>query len=243
MEVITLDIDWAPEFAIDAVAARLRDATVRATWFVTHATPAVDRLREAPELFELGVHPNFFAGSSHGTSIDEVLAHVKALVPEARSTRSHGLYQSSQLLAAIARDDRLDVDVSLFLPGHQHLRPVTQRLLGTAITRVPYCWSDDHEMEEERPTWSLAALPSGEGLKVLNFHPIHVFLNAASTAPYRALQASGGLLPAASRADAERHVEPGSGTGTLFDAVVERLRGQGTSATISDVVRSAGQGP
>lgn len=35
--VITLDIDWAPDFVIDAVAEQLVQAGVWATWFVTHA--------------------------------------------------------------------------------------------------------------------------------------------------------------------------------------------------------------
>ena len=56
--VLTLDMDWAPDCAIDFVSEELVSREVRATWFVTHASPAVHRLREHPELFELGIHPN-----------------------------------------------------------------------------------------------------------------------------------------------------------------------------------------
>lgn len=235
MLAITLDVDWAPDFAIEAAAARLRDAGVCATWFVTHASPAVDRLRERPDLFELGVHPNFFPASSHGDSLDEVLAHVKALVPEALSVRPHGLYQSSRVLAAIARDERLRVDASLFLPGHPHLRPVRQWLLGTSITRIPYFWSEDHEMGRDEPAWSLEPLLADDGLKVLNFHPIHVFLNSADEAPYRALQASSRSLLDADQAVAERHVHGGAGTLTVFEQAVEHLRRAGTSKTLAQI--------
>jgi hypothetical protein len=237
MLAITLDIDWAPDYAIDAAADSLRDAGVRATWFVTHASPAVDRLRDSPELFELGVHPNFFAGSEHGASLDDVLACVKDLVPEARSIRSHGLYQSSQLLAAIARDERLDTDVSLFLPGHPHLRPVTLRLPAGAVVRVPYFWSDDHEMAQPDPAWSVAPLLATPGLKVLNFHPVHVFLNAVDTTPYAALQAASPSLREADRTIAERHVRSGPGIRSVLDEAVEHLHRTGTSATISDIAR------
>ena len=61
---LTFDIDWAPDWAIDLTAGILREREVRATWFVTHESPAVDRLREDSELFELGIHPNFLPGST-----------------------------------------------------------------------------------------------------------------------------------------------------------------------------------
>ena len=90
---ITLDIDWAPDHVIDRIAAQLIDARVRATWFVTHQSPAIDRLRARPDLFELGIHPNFLNQSTHGETPAEVLAHCMALVPDARSMRTHSLVQ------------------------------------------------------------------------------------------------------------------------------------------------------
>ena len=95
--LVTLDVDWAPDCVIDAVAALLIDANVRATWFITHESPALDRLRQRPDLFELGIHPNFFPGSTHGTDPKEILRHCMSLVPEAKSIRTHGLYQSGQI--------------------------------------------------------------------------------------------------------------------------------------------------
>jgi hypothetical protein len=237
MLVITFDIDWAPDFAIDAVAAQLVDAGVRATWFVTHASPAVDRLRERPDLFELGIHPNFFAGSSHGDSIAAVLDHVMGLVPEARSVRTHGLCFSSRVMAALAGDPRLEVDSSVFLPGHPHLRPVTHRAAAGSIVRVPYYWSEEYDFELADPAWSLDPILDGDGLKVLDFHPIHVFLNSADAGPYRALKAAAPQLPDADPAAAERAVNPGPGTRMVFDQAVERLRRDGRSATLIDVAR------
>ena len=80
---ITLDIDWAPDFMIERVAGALLSKGVKATWFVTHRSLAIDRLRHHPELFELGIHPNFAAGSSHGDTPEAVLGHVIDLVPDA----------------------------------------------------------------------------------------------------------------------------------------------------------------
>src|SRR5262245_36009701 len=114
--VITFDIDWAPDFVIDAVAARLAAARARSTWFVTHASPAVDRLRGLGPLVELGAHPNFLPRSTHGASIDDVLRHIAACAPEATSVRTHGLLQSGEIMEAIMRRTSYRVVSNEFLP-------------------------------------------------------------------------------------------------------------------------------
>ena len=96
--VITIDIDWAPDFMIDYCMQILLVAQVKATWFITHKSPMLDKLRQYPDLFELGIHPNFYPNSSHGESEEAIIGYCMDLVPEARSMRTHGLCQSSYLL-------------------------------------------------------------------------------------------------------------------------------------------------
>lgn len=221
--VLTLDIDWAPDCAVDWIAARLAEAEVRATWFVTHRSDAVERLRDRPDLFELGVHPNFLPGSSHGASAEAVLDHCLALVPDATSLRSHALVQSTPLLAAIMATP-ITTDVSLFLPYAAGLRPVEYRVAGRTLWRLPYFWEDDDEMEQDAPNWSLGPLLGiGEGLKIFDFHPIHVYMNAADMSPYRALAGRGARLQDACEADVAGLVRPGEGTRSLFLELVEHL--------------------
>lgn len=221
--VVTLDIDWAPDFVIDEVASILESAAVRATWFVTHASAAVDRLAQRADLFELGAHPNFLPGSSHGADIAAVLDHVEALVPTATSVRTHGLYQSGAYLAAIAQRRQLTTDVSLFLPGLSRLRPFRQWLVGGSIVRVPYTWADDHELLRPARPWSLDQLDPIGGPKVLDFHPIHIYLNSADPAAYARLRAACPDLTRLRPDVASEHVNPTHGTRTLFEQVVQRL--------------------
>src|SRR5260370_36233031 len=89
--VLTLDIDWAPDFVIDHVAQRLIEHQVCATWFVTHASPAVDRLRRRPDLFELGIHPNFFPGSTQSQEPRQDLKFCLDLDSQPRRLRFPGL--------------------------------------------------------------------------------------------------------------------------------------------------------
>jgi len=221
---ITLDVDWAPDFAIDHAARLLVAHEVAATWFITHASAAVERLREHPELFELGIHPNFAAGSTQGSTPDAVLDHLLALVPEARAMRTHGLVQSSALLALVRERTPIEVDVSLFLPHAEGLAPVGYPLETGTLVRVPYLWEDDAEMLRAEPDWSTAALArQASGLAVFDFHPVHVFLNAATAEPYAALKAAGYPAVTAAEATALRH--EGAGAGTAFAELVEALTG------------------
>jgi hypothetical protein len=239
---ITLDIDWAPDHVIDRIAERLVAAGVRATWFVTHASPAVDRLRVHPALFELGIHPNFLAGSTHGDSLGEVLQHCMTLVPEARSMRTHSLVQSTVLLEAVASQTPIEHDVSLYLPGHGGLKPFAQPLRARPITRLPFWWEDDFEMYGARSDWALArrAASAGAGLCILNFHPIHIALNSPSLERYEALKTTAPRLRDASAAQVAAHrLASGVGAGTAFNDVVTWLSAHGGGRTITQLARAA----
>ncbi|MFZ5427662.1 MAG: hypothetical protein ACOZEN_11865 [Thermodesulfobacteriota bacterium] len=223
--VLTLDMDWAPEAAIRSVAGALVRAGVRCTWFATHLSPEVESVASRPDLFEVGVHPNRLPGSTHGGSDEEVLRHVRELFPDAVSMRTHGLYQSTSFLARAA-DAGIRHDVSLFLPGARHLAPVPFRYDGARLTRFPYFWEDDVAMEDPDETWSLDAHGTGPGLRIYDFHPVHVALNTSSLARYRALKA---LKPLAQWDEdfIEEHRQPGPGPGTLFLELAAELAGGG----------------
>lgn len=187
--LLTFDIDWAPDFVINQVARTLIEKRVKATWFVTHRSEAIENLRENKTLFELGIHPNMLAGSTHGTTEDQVLEHITAVVPEATCMRTHGLYQTSNWLTKAAREYGIFVDASLFLPRTPYLRPHQVRWNGMNLWRVPYFWEDDSEMFEEEPIWSATdpRIPV-DGLKVYDFHPIHIALNTDRFERYERLK-------------------------------------------------------
>jgi len=232
---ITLDIDWAPDHVIDDVAARLIAAGVRATWFVTHASPAVDRLRLHPGLFELGIHPNFLAGSTQGNTPAEILAHCMRLVPDAQSMRTHCLIQSTPLYFDVAEHTPIRNDVSLYLPGHPGLQATTFELPGGTLTRLPFWWEDDYEMLRRVPDWDLVSRTEpGDGLRILNFHPVHIALNSATLDPYRALKSRVQWLRSATPSViGELSQTACPGTGTAFDAMLSWLSTRGGGSTIA----------
>ncbi len=187
--ILTLDIDWAPDFVIDRVAKTLIENQVKATWFVTHKSDALERLQERTDLFELGIHPNMLLGSTHGKTEDEVLTHVKSIVPNAVSMRTHGLYQTTNWLSKAAGEYGILIDVSLFLPRADHLLPHRIKWNGASMWRILYFWEDDFEMFEDIPIWSVSdERLKGNGLKIFDFHPIRVALNTERFERYEHLK-------------------------------------------------------
>jgi hypothetical protein len=234
--VLTLDVDWAPDFMIDFAAQILLEHRVRATWFITHDSPALQRLRAQPDLFELGIHPNFLTGSTHGQTPEAVLRHCMSLVPEALSLRTHALYQSTPLLARILASTPIRNEASLYLPHAPSLFPFEYEWHGRTLLRIPHFWEDDFEMARARPIWSLEPLLKiGSGLKVFDFHPIHVYLNSCNFDPYEALKQQVPNLVGARQSDVASCVQKGIGTRVLFAEVVEHLAHTGSSLRLKDI--------
>jgi hypothetical protein len=234
MVCLTIDIDWAPDFIIDYVRETLIDHGVRATFFVTHASPALERLKDRPDLFELGIHPNFLPGSTHGESIGGVLEHCMALAPSASSMRTHCLHQSTPILQKVITDTPIDTDVSLLMPAIRPLMPFEHRYGDGSLLRIPYGWEDTFCMESRdmgRPPIDSAST----GLQVLAFHPIHVYLNSASMDDYTRLKARVGNLAKASIAEVDEVVRRGFGMRSRFLEVARQLQASGRSTLIRDV--------
>lgn len=142
--IVTFDIDWAPDWAIGLCHELCRSAGVPATFYATHQCDALDALLADP-MIEVGVHPNFLAGSSHGEDTLSVLDHCRKLVPDAASMRTHGLHQSTLMFSAVMDHcPSIIADASLFLPGHPYLQPTLLHLgRSRPLVRLPYWWEDD----------------------------------------------------------------------------------------------------
>ena len=99
---ITFDTDWAPDWMMNEIASILISNEVKSTWFVTHDSPFLTVLREKPSLFEIGIHPNCFPGSTQGSNEDEILANLKKSAPEAISMRTSLNFKNTIIRAEIA---------------------------------------------------------------------------------------------------------------------------------------------
>ncbi len=185
---LTFDIDWAPDHVLNYVIDIVEKKDCAATWFVTHDTPLLDRLRENDK-FELGIHPNFNPllepSQKHQKydSVREIVDYLMCLVPEARSVRSHSVVSSSRV-TGIFRDFGLTHDSNMFIPADSLMVPLPWLdIIG--MLRVPFFWEDDIQVISGKCQDINEVLEKHRhSLKIFDFHPIHVFLNTNSMDQY-----------------------------------------------------------
>jgi hypothetical protein len=184
---LTFDIDWAHDAVIEATIDLVEEAGVAATWFVTHDTPVLARLRANP-LFELGIHPNFLpllmrGDPAQGATAQEVVDRLLAIVPEAKSVRSHSLVQSGRLLE-LFRGKGLTHEASAFIPDQSGMA-LKPWIDWFGMVKVPYSWEDDFWCEAPAGAED-TQIPNRGGVRGFDFHPIHVFLNTDRLSRYEA---------------------------------------------------------
>ena len=235
--ILTLDCDWAPDFVIESTLAKIEQAGAHATVFVTHPSKSIPS-RLVSQSIELGWHPNFHANSTQGRSVPEVVAYLENIVPHAQSVRTHDLFQSTSIFSQLIKSaPRLRNDCSLYLPGQKHISPFDLQLENQIVLRrFPFLWEDDLHLvakpsfgsrdqeygnADEKMAMRFKDIPT-QGLCMLNFHPIHVYLNTLDFSSYRKVQALGPLTTL-TESDLKPYVNLGKGIATLFDQALSEL--------------------
>ena len=239
--LITIDIDWASDEIVDYVSGMLLGKNVKATWFITHYSSSIRRLADYPETFELGLHPNFRADSSQGSSLDQVMRYLRRILPHSELVRMHGLVQSTRLLSELVARYGITVDVSLCLYNTPLITPheVWFAKGEKSLLRIPYFWEDDYELNAPAPCWSFNAKRYHcRGLKVFNFHPVHIALNSKDDRAYSTIRDKK-RMQNLTLAEIDPYVNREAGTHTLFMGIVDYLSEQKEAQfTIGDIARS-----
>lgn len=177
--LLTIDVDWAKDSAIEKTMKYLIERKVKCTWFITHDSKAIRKLFSYPELFEVGIHPNFLEGSTQGNNKRDIVSNLLKIAPNAVSFRTHALYQSTPLLKMLREEFNLKNDCSLLLPGAKNLtkHKIYFSNKNKPLTRFPYLWEDDIHL------YTPNAKPFNEknfnfkGLKIFTFHPEYIVKN------------------------------------------------------------------
>lgn len=222
--ILTFDCDWAPDFVINNIINLLNEKKIKATFFITNNSQIIKKLREN-KLFEVGIHPNFFRNSTQGSNENAILNNLKQIVPEAKSIRTHGLYQSTLLLKKF-QEYGIENDLSLFLPNTPNIVPHYSKFFN--LYRFPYFWEDDVAMTE-KVNWSFDnPLYHVNGLKIFNFHPIHVFLNSRDVENYENLKKDIGLGQLNEENIKNFVNQSNEGTKSFFDEIISYIKNKET---------------
>ena len=193
---------------------------VKATFFATHETDLNAEI--VARGHELGIHPNFLPGSSHGAAPAEVVETCLRFAPNARYMRTHRLIQSSPLLSAVfTRFGQLETVVSLFMRRAERVLRCAFEFGEARFERILYDWEDDAEFARGR---------FGDeddhffgDRTIFDFHPIHIHLNSRTGAEYGRLKErlGGRALQRASATEVSSLAFDGDGARTFLEAVLE----------------------
>jgi len=240
---LTVDVEWAHDEVLADLVGLIEARGLKATFFCTHAGVHVPG-------HERALHPNFLRsgdtmrrlGARAAAMTDvEAYRHVvqttRSFCPEAVGVRGHRQFFDSTLLP-IYHECGLEYDSSLFLPLAAHLAPVRK---PHDLVAVPIYYIDHSDLNAGYTNFELTSLRLDlPGLKVFDFHPNTVFINATTNDHYVASKAHY-HEPAQLRA--MRH--PGSGVRTFFLELLDAIAAKGlptaTLSQINDLCRGRGR--
>lgn len=235
--VLTSDVDWASDDCIEDMAAAVGEFAIRPVFMATGKSKVLDRLLREDQI-EVGLHPNFLPGSSHGTDVESVIDHVVGLYPDAATFRSHCFVDSSHISAAmIARGFRYDSNLCLYMQSN--IVPLRH---SSGLVRLPVFWEDDDHWAWCNGEWNLDAVFAdflAPGLKIFNVHPFNFALNIPNGEAYRAAKRH---IPTISREGMEQLRYQGPGTRSFVLELLRRLRTmKACFLTLSEVYRMCGE--
>ncbi len=227
MFVLTFDTDWAPQFVLDYVLERVRECRVKATVFCTSRYDFSSGVE-----IEAAIHPNFMSDSTQGNVEEEVVRRLKSWWPDAVGSRSHGLFWHSGLYGILSRHG-IRYDCSQFLPLHPGLEKVSH----CGLERFPIWWTDGLHLHRGLPLERFN-VPGMEapGLKVLIFHPIHIYLNTKEAGGHKEAIRRAGPLREAAPKDLAPFRNEGFGVESLFVSALEHIAARQKTCFLKELI-------
>ncbi len=188
---LTVDVEWAQPAILADLVKCFDERGLKATFFVTHADVNVGS-------HEYAIHPNFrpLGGTmrrlrqEHGTDwlhwqeqdiYQYVLKFTLEYAPQARGTRSHGLFYDTNMFRVYGGLG-LEYDSNQFLPLVPHLQPFWKEY---GILELPIYYMDHFDICHGLSDYKVSSLKLEQpGLKVFDFHPNIVLMNSPTEAHY-----------------------------------------------------------
>ena len=183
----SVDEEWAAGAVLDDVRTLFDSSGITATFFV-----AQERVHVPGH--ERGIHPNFRrdgdsyrlldnAGSkSDGEILSHIVKRTMSFAPEAKGVRSHSLHYDSTLLPVYERFG-IEYDSSYRMPLVTTLRPFW---IQNNVLEIPTFYADYFDIVAGATGFDARRLKLDQpGLKVFDFHPNLIYLNAKDEETYR----------------------------------------------------------
>jgi hypothetical protein len=214
--LLTTDIDWAPDYATEAVLSLVAEAGFNITAYATHPSPL---LKASTSFVEIGLHPdNTRPHPEHrfGRKILDLLE----IFPDAVGLRCHRNF-FGQNISDLAKAAGLKYDLSTFL----WQQPFAQAYVDyNGLVKMAYTWEDGIHVDVGQPLELARVDLDSPGMKVLNVHPMLIYLNAPNDQLRRDLTRGIQDLTQAPEALFRDHVHKGYGLRHFYRDLLSELR-------------------
>lgn len=175
--IITIDIDWTCEAAIEETLSFFRDKNIYPTVFTTHRSKTVESYMHN---IDVGLHPFFGENSSHGKSITEVVKTVMDFPHNLKAFRCHrfgvcNLSKQAMLEAGMMISSNVCTNLEFISPFQDR----------SGLLEVPIFLEDGGYLWQKRPleiNSTLANIVKKPSSKVIVIHPMHFAINTPSFA-------------------------------------------------------------
>lgn len=211
MICITIDIDWCPDELVEMVVRALNEHNVKATFFATHPITINGH--------EISLHPNYSTVDKY----KETITKLHDLFPYSKGVRSHRL-TTDEILLSIYKELGIAYESGYVMMNMKNIQPF---YLEHDILEIPIFYMDRLHFDQQRfykKGFSITSMNlNSAGLKVFDFHPIHIFINTNKTELYQKAKKyyhEPKLL--------EQYRNKNKGIGTYFNELLQYITDTGT---------------
>lgn len=171
MLIVTVDLDWASEPAIEETLDFFQERGITPTVFATHRS---SRVESSLKEIEVGLHPFFHPDSSHGKTTEEVIEAVLNIPHNVPAFRCHRY-------AVCNESNKLMVDAGMKIASNicTDLEIVPPFIDRFGLIQVPIYFEDGGYLWNGYPLVSTFQPVEG-AITVMNIHPMHFALNTPS---------------------------------------------------------------
>ena len=218
--VMTGDQDWTPEWAAQRWLDKLAHWNIPGHIFRTNPSALMESAVKRGDL-EQGWHPNFLPGSTHGSTVDEVVSYCQKNFSGARTARMHCFAEDSFRMKALAKAG-IVADSQNPTACQGYLMPMVH---PSGILRLPVYFEDDVAFDAvgEFTIDTFRKTLFTPGLKIFNFHPTFLACNTPSQAHYNSTR--GKFFGTSQPSDGV--IYKGRGTATMLDDLADEILSAG----------------
>jgi hypothetical protein len=169
---ISFDTDWVPDKVLDHTLSLLDEHNITATFFCTNKTEC-DLSNH-----EIAIHPNFTT-----LDIEKHFLEILDLFPDSKGLRSHSLFFTERMRPLLAKHG-FNYTSNTMMFEQKNILPY---MMSPIVVEMPIYFMDTFNLimkGAELPFERDISLLSSDGLKVYDFHPIHIYANTFSLDHY-----------------------------------------------------------